>query len=148
MIYEEVCKISSDMCHQIREKVISDILDYIIHTVHHNMKYFKQIFQKNSSCLNSQKKIETFCIYNAVKVFLKPLPRVYTINFQTNVSAKLLEFLNVNITLPLLFCFRMKHKINVIFFDQLNNIDLLAALPHFFHSPVATNSLLNTTITS
>ena len=48
MINEQVCKIFSDMYLQICKKVISDILDYIIHTVHHNIKYFKQIFQKNS----------------------------------------------------------------------------------------------------
>ena len=70
VINEEVCKISPDMCHQIREKVINDILDYIIQAVHHNMKYFKQIFQKNSIHAFA-KEIETFCIYIAVKVFLK-----------------------------------------------------------------------------
>ena len=47
-IYKEVCKIFSNMCHQICEKVISDILDYVIQTVHHNTKYFKQIKKKNS----------------------------------------------------------------------------------------------------
>ena len=36
------------MCHQIRKKVISDILDYIIQAVHLNMKYLKQTFLKNS----------------------------------------------------------------------------------------------------
>ena len=59
MINEEVSKISSDMCHQIREKVISDILDYIIQTVHQNMKYFKQIFQQIPH-MHSQKELIPF----------------------------------------------------------------------------------------
>ena len=104
MIYEEVCEIPSDMCHQIREKVISDILDCIIQTVHHNMKYFKQISKKTPYMLKFAKKIETFCIHFAVKVFLEtPTKGIYnkyyaktSFQFQTKVSAKLLEFLNVN----------------------------------------------------
>ena len=70
------------MCHQIPEKVVSDILDYIIQTVHHNMKYFKQIFQKTSYMLKFAKEIETFCIYIAAKVSLKTPTkgRLYTIN--------------------------------------------------------------------
>ena len=58
------------------------------------------------------------------------------------VSAKLLEFLNVNLTLPLLknILFLNGTKINVIFFDQLNNIDLFAALSLLSHTPVITNT--------
>ena len=60
------------------------------------MKYFKKI----PYLLKFVKEIETFCIYIAVKVFLKtPTKGIYnklakeSFQFQTNVSAKLLEFL-------------------------------------------------------
>ena len=69
------------MCHQICEKVISDILDYIIQTVHHNMKS-SNFFKKIPSMLKFAKEIEIFCIYIAVKVFLKTPTKgsLYTIN--------------------------------------------------------------------
>ena len=65
------------------------------------------------------KEIKTFRIYITVKVFLEtPTKGIHnkyaktSFQFQPKVSTKLLQFLNVNITLPLLknFCFRMKQK--------------------------------------
>ena len=68
----------------------------------HTSKFFKKI----PYMLKFAKEIETFCIYIAVKVFLKtPIKGIYNkwakayFQFQTNVSAKLLEFSNVNVTL-------------------------------------------------
>ena len=136
------------MCHQICEKLISDILDYIIQTVHHDMKS-SNFFKKIPYMLKFAKKIETFCIYIAVKVFLKTLTKgsLYTINKLKHIcnfelTAKLLEFLNANVTLPLLkiFLFLNETEINIIFCDQLNNIDLFAALLHLFYTPVITNT--------
>ena len=98
--------------------------------------------KKFHTCLNSQKKSKPFVFTLQVKVFLEtPTKGIYnkyaktSFQFQTKVSTKLLEFLNVNITLPLLKnpLFSNETEINVIFFDQLNNINLFAALPHFFH---------------
>ena len=68
----EVCKISSNMRRQICEKVISDILDYVEAKQFTQREIFQASFAKKfHACLNSQKKMETFCIYIAVSVFLK-----------------------------------------------------------------------------
>ena len=91
-----------------KTKVVSDILDYIIQTVYHNMKYFKQFFKNIPYMLKFEKEIETFCIYIAVKVFSKKRCQGYAIN-------KLKQIFNI--TLPLLenFCFRMKQKLTSYF---------------------------------
>ena len=125
-----------------KTKVISDILDHIIQTVHYNIQNINYI--KFDTCLNSQKKSKPFVFTLQLK-----FSRVYTINklnqvfnFKLTFLQKFLEFLNVNITLPLLknLLFSNETEITVIFFDQLNNIDLFAALTHLSYTPVITNT--------
>ena len=54
-----------------KTKVVSDILDYIIQTVHHNMKYFKQFFQKNSIHAKIRKRNRNLLYLHCSESFLK-----------------------------------------------------------------------------
>ena len=70
-------------------------------------------------------------IYNKLKHSFN-----FKLTFQQNSQS-------INVTLPLLkiFLFLNETKINVMFFDQLNNIDMFAALPLLSHTPVITNTM-------